>query len=86
VSTNDQGALFLSGSNSLTLSGNLQLTEASDSYGTHRAVNVNNTATTIISESSAYGGKGSSLTKSGAGTLYLNGNNTYTGPTTNGAG
>jgi autotransporter-associated beta strand protein len=86
VSTNDQGALFLSGSNSLTLSGNLQLTEASDSYGTHRAVNVNNTATTIISGVISDGGKGSSLTKSGAGTLYLNGNNTYTGPTTNGAG
>ena len=86
VTTNDGGALVLSGTNDLTLSGAIQLTQGSDPYGTNRTFNVNNTAATTISGIISDGGLGSSLTKSGAGILYLNGNNNYTGFTTNSAG
>ena len=86
VSTNDGGALILSGTNSLTLSGAIQLNQASDPYGTNRTFNVNDTAATTVSGDISDGGLGSSLTKTGAGVLYLDGNNTFTGPMTNSAG
>ena len=86
VSTNDTGAFYLSGSNNLTLAGNIQLTQGSDVNAANRTFNVDNIAASTISGVISDGGLGSSLAKTGGGALYLNGNNTYTGITTNGAG
>lgn len=86
VSASDTGAFVLSGSNSLTLEGAIQLTQASDAYGTNRTFNVNNTAATTISGVISDNGLGSGITKVSSGALYLNAANTYTGPTTNSAG
>lgn len=76
----------LGGSNNLTLAGELDLANASDSAGTNRTLQVNNTAATTLAGVIADHGISSGLVKTGNGSLYLNGANTYSGYTTNQAG
>ena len=66
----------INGANDLTLAGTINLGAAT------RTFEINNSAKTIFANVVSNGG----LTKNGAGTLYLNATNTYTGPTTVNAG
>jgi len=85
--TNDIASIFyLGGSNNLTLSGDFQLTLSTDPVGTNRLIEVDNTAATTLSGVIGDNGLGSGITKLGTGVLYLDGANSYTGPTTNSAG
>ena len=93
TSTTNTVTLVLGGTNPLTLAGEFDLALAGDSLqGTNRTLQVTNTAATtisgIITDNSANNGvvTGSGITKTGNGSLYLNGVNTYVGPTTNTAG
>ena len=72
--------LIIGGSNSLTLSGPFDLS------GTNRVIQTANTGATILSGVITDDGLVNGLIKTGAGTLYLDGDNTYTGDTTNSAG
>jgi len=78
--------LIVGGSNDITFTSGFDLTGV-DGTGTSRTFNIANTAATtfsgVISDSS---GTGLGIIKTGTNTLYLNGVNTYTGLTTNGAG
>ena len=76
----------LGGSNNLTLSGTFALANATDTAGTNRTLQVNNTALTTLSGVIGDNGFSSGITKTGAGTLALNGVNTYTGSTLVSAG
>ena len=84
ASTNNGAPFVIGGSNNLTLSGSLDLTSS------NRVIETDNTGLTIlsgvISDSGAANGLVNGLTKTGAGVLYLDGANTYTGDTTNSAG
>ena len=84
--TNNQ-TLIIGGTNQLTFSGSIAL-QGQDGLGTqsNRIFQVANTAPTIFSGVVSDGGSGFGFTKTGAGALYLNNANTYTGPTTNSAG
>jgi autotransporter-associated beta strand protein len=62
---------------------NLNLGSGAVTLNTNRTVTVSGNKLTV---GGSISGSGFSLTKSGAGTLALTGNNTYTGATTNGAG
>jgi len=85
--TNDIASIFyLGGSNNLTLSGAFQLTLATDPVGTNRTIEVDNTAASTFSGVISDNNLGSGITKLGTGPLYLDGANSYTGPTTNSAG
>ena len=86
VSSNSYTPFILGGSNKLTLAGKFQLAVSSPGVGTNCLLNVANTAATVISGQIIDGGVGSGLIKSGNGSLYLDGANTYTGATTNTAG
>jgi hypothetical protein len=70
----------INGTNELTLGGEIDLNE------TNRAIDVSNTAPTIISGFISDNGYDCGLTISGLGALYLDGANTYTGGTTNTGG
>lgn len=91
TTTNDVTVIF-QGSNNLTLSGEFDLANQSDPNGAQRTLEVTNTAATTlagtISDNTANNGGAtpSGITKTGSGSLYLNGANTYVGPTTNTAG
>ena len=84
ATTNNGAAFVIGGSNNLTLSGTFDLTSS------NRVIQTDNTGLTIlsgvISDSGAANGLVNGLTKTGAGVLYLDGANTYTGDTTNSAG
>jgi autotransporter-associated beta strand protein len=67
----------------VTLNGNDSVTLASYMM---RTIQATNTGGTIISGSISDNNAGYGLVQSGTGTLYLDGANTYTGPTTNSAG
>ncbi len=76
-STNTEFTLIIEGTNALNLSGPVTLA------GTNRAFRVDNTnAATTISGPIGENVSGLGLLKTGPGTLYLNGTNTYTGLTT----
>ena len=77
--------LIIGGTNQLTFSGSIAL-QGQDGLGTqtNRIFQVANTAPTIFS--GVVSGSGFGFTKTGAGALYLNNANTYTGSTTNSAG
>jgi autotransporter-associated beta strand protein len=76
--------LIFKGTNQLTLSGTIDLS-AAGAVVTNRLIRVDNTnAATILS--GIISGTGCGINKSGNGALYLDGVNTYNGPTTNSAG
>jgi autotransporter-associated beta strand protein len=81
-SADNSATLVFGGSNPLTLSGQIELTLATDTHGTNRTWSVVNTALTSLSGVITDNGLGSGITKTGSGTLALNNTNTYTGPTT----
>ncbi len=76
----------IGGSNNLTLSGAFGLHGADNTGGTNRNLQVNNTALTTFSGVVGDNGLICGLNKTGSGTLILSGVDTYTGPTTVGAG
>jgi len=80
INTNAGTPLIINGTNNLTLSGAIDLS------GTNRAFQIDNTANTVLSGVITDDGNVFGLTKTGAGVLYLDGANTYTGETTNNAG
>ena len=84
--TNNQ-TLIIGGSNQLTFSGSIAL-QGQDGLGTinNRIFQVANTAPTIFSGVISDGGSVFGITKTGAGALYLDGVNTFTGLSTNSAG
>ena len=86
TSTTNSYTLLFNGSNNLTLSGTFALSTGSDAFGTNRTWQVNNTACTTLAGAITDAGLGSGVTKTGNGFLYLNGANTYTGPTAVNAG
>ena len=86
TSTSNTVTVTFSGSNDLTLSGEIDLALSGNPFGTNRPINVTSTGATTFSGVVADNGLGCSITKTGNGSLYLNGANTYTGPTTNNAG
>ena len=80
--TNNQ-ILIIGGTNALTLSGSYSL-NGNDGLVTNRTCQVNNTnAPTTISGVISDNGTGCGFIKTGAGNLYLDAVNTYTGVTTN---
>jgi autotransporter-associated beta strand protein len=92
TSTTNTVTVTFSGSNPLTLSGEFDIALPGDPGGTNRTIQVTNTAATTlagtITDNSA-GNSGtttSGITKTGNGSLFLNGTNVYAGPTTNNAG
>ena len=85
ASTNGGAALIIGGTNSLTLSGTIDLTS------TNRIFQITNTGLTVlsgvISDNTGQGnGQINGFSKTGNGILYLDGANTYVGDTTNFAG
>ena len=78
--------LVISGSNNLTLSGAFTLSGKDNSGGTNRTMQVNNTGLTTLSGVIGDEGLVCGLTKTGTNILVLSNINTYTGPTTVGAG
>jgi autotransporter-associated beta strand protein len=95
--TNVETVIF-GGANNLTFSGEFDLANpntnfvslpvgaANDVNGTNRTLDVTNTAATTFSGVISDNGNASGITKTGNGSLYLNGTNIYTGPTTNNSG
>jgi autotransporter-associated beta strand protein len=87
TSTTNTVTVTFSGSNDLTLSGEFDLAiGGTDSFGTNRTLSVTSTGATTLSGVVSDSGLGGGITKTGSGALYLNGANTYSGPTTNNAG
>jgi autotransporter-associated beta strand protein len=86
TSAGNSATLVFGGSNPLTLSGQIELSLATDTQGSNRTWSVVNTALTTLAGVITDNGLGSGITKTGSGTLALNGANTYTGPTTVSAG
>jgi fibronectin-binding autotransporter adhesin len=84
TSTTNTVTLVLGGENNLTFSGEFDLADPllGDAVGTNRTLQVTNTAATIFSGLITDNGVASGITKTGNGALYLNGADTYTGPTT----
>ena len=81
------GTLTFTGTNVLTMAGTFDLGSGGITTATNRTISVAPGAEAIISGVIAdSSGLGCGLTKSGAGTLYLNGANTYTGETIINAG
>lgn len=80
ATTNLGSPFIVSGTNNLTLTG------AADLNGTNRVIQTDNTGFTVLSGVITDDGNGLALTKTGNGTLYLDGANSYTGATTNSAG
>jgi len=79
--------LIIGGTNNLTFTGAYALNgQDGQGAGTNRTIQVTNTAATSISSGITDGGLGCGLIKTGTGTLYLNGGNTFSGPTTISAG
>lgn len=78
--------LVLGGSNALTLSGPIELARATDTQGTNRTLDVVNNAATTLSGVISDNGLPSGIVKTGSGSLYLDGANTYTGTTAINAG
>ncbi|HTB86112.1 MAG TPA: hypothetical protein VK742_20870 [Candidatus Sulfotelmatobacter sp.] len=79
--TNNQ-ILIVGGTNPLTFAGSCQLYGV-DGIITNRTWQVTNTAATTITGIIGDAGHGCGFIKTGGGNLYLDANNTYTGPTTN---
>lgn len=78
--------LVVGGMNDITFSGGFSLNGNDNTTSasiTTRTIQVTNTAATTISGAISDGGLNYGLTKTGPGSLYLNGVNTYTGVTTN---
>jgi autotransporter-associated beta strand protein len=73
-------AWVINGANELTLAGGIDMNE------TNRAIDVSNTAPTILSGIITDDGQNCGWTITGPGSLYLDGANTYTGGTTNTGG
>jgi autotransporter-associated beta strand protein len=86
TSTTNTVTVVFSGSNALTLSGEFDLANSAGDPSTNRTLQVTNTAATTFAGVVSDNGANCGLIKIGNGTLYLNGTNTYTGPTTNNAG
>ena len=86
TSTTNTVTLTFGGVNDLTLSGEFDIAIGSDTFGTNRTLNVTNTGATTLSGLVADNGLGGGIIKTGSGALYLNGADTYSGPTTNTAG
>ena len=86
TSTSNTVTVTFSGSNDLTLSGEFDIALAGDLAGTNRTLNVTSTGATTLSGVVSDNGHGGGISKTGSGALYLDGANTYTGPTTNSAG
>jgi len=81
------GTLTFTGTNVLTMAGTFDLGSGGIVTATNRTISVASDAQAIISGViSDSSGLGCGLTKSGAGTLYLDGANTYTGETIINAG
>jgi|GEM_PF-1357816 len=79
--------LILGGTNQLTLSGTINLsTTQGDTIGTNRTIQVENTKPTTLSGIISDSGLACGIVKTGNGSLFLDGLNTYTGFTTNTAG
>ena len=81
--------LMIGGTNDLTFSGQFLLNgndNVTTAAITMRTIQVTNMAATTFSGVISDGGLTYGLVKTGPGSLYLNGANTYTGPTTNSAG
>ncbi len=78
--------LIVGGTNNITFSGAMNLAGTLDGLGTNRTIQVTNTAATTFSGVISDSGTASGLNKTGIGALYLNGANTYTGPTVVSAG
>ncbi len=73
--------LTINGSNTLTLSGNIQLASASDVNGTNRILNIAAGTAAVLSGVISDNSHSSGIIKKGPGPLYLNGVNTYSGDT-----
>jgi autotransporter-associated beta strand protein len=88
TSASNTVTLVLGGSNNLTFAGEFDLVNAGEAAGTNRTLQVDNTAATtfsgLVTDNGVTGGGG--IIKTGNGTLYLNGADNYTGPTTISAG
>jgi len=88
ASTNTVTVIF-NGSQNLTLSGVFDLAipgSTNDTVAVQRVIQVTNTAATTFAgtlDDNAANGGVAGLSKTGVGSLYLNGTNTYGGPTTN---
>jgi uncharacterized repeat protein (TIGR01451 family) len=84
VNSSNNITLIIGGTNSLTFSGpfSLQGNDGLFVAGTNRIIQADNTAGSTLSGIISDGGFGIGLVKTGTNTLYLNGANTYTGPTT----
>lgn len=76
----------ISGSNNLTFSGSVTLSGADNTGTNNRAFSVSNTGATTFAGVVGDAGLICGIIKNGAGALYVNGTNTYTGPTTNNVG
>lgn len=76
----------IGGNNDLTLAGSFELAGTVDATVTNRQWDVTNTGNTTFSGVIDDLGLGFPVTKTGGGSLYLNGANTYTGVTTNAGG
>ncbi len=78
---------IIGGSNTLTLSGPMSLHGTYDGFGgVNRTIQVDSTAVGGLAGEVSDGGLNCGLTKTGAGRLYLNGVNTFTGPVSVNAG
>lgn len=94
TSASNTVTVIFGGTNNLTFSGEFDLANPSgsstgspiDTHGTNRTLNVTNTAATTFAGEINDNGNTSGFTKTGRGSLFLNGTNIYAGPTTNNAG
>ncbi len=87
TTTTNVGALVVSGSNTLTLSGTIDLSsQVGESTPTNRTIQVTSTAPAILSGSISDSSLGCGIIKTGNGVLYLDGADYYSGPTIVSAG